>query len=290
MDSDTLERIKRLIIGALVSDDLLMGILVLKGGNALNVAYDISNRGSVDIDFSIEKDFTDAEKNRLRNQFDSILNQEFSKENYTVFDVKFEERPNVMDDAVKDFWGGYLLKFKIIDSAFFNANSDNLVKLQRNAMPVGKNGSTNFTVDISKYEFVGNKKPFDLEGSVVYVYTPEMIVLEKLRAICQQMEDYRKIVFKMTSSPRARDFYDIHNLCTHFTLDFNSTENIELAKIIFGSKKVPMNFISLMDEQFELHRENWESVLQTINQEEDVNDFQYYFDFVKNKFQHLTDR
>ena len=65
MDTQQLEIIKRLAIVALVSDDQLMGIIVLKGGNALNIAYDISNRGSVDIDFSIESDFSEKEKMRL---------------------------------------------------------------------------------------------------------------------------------------------------------------------------------------------------------------------------------
>ncbi len=288
MDNKEIEKIKRLTIGALVSDELLMGILVLKGGNALNIAYDISDRGSVDIDFSMESDFTEAEKNRLRNQFDFILNDEFSKENYKVFDVKFSERPEVMDDSVKEFWGGYLLEFKIMNFDKYQSFSGDLEAARREALPLGKNGSTKFMVDISKYEFVAKKKPVDIEGSVVYVYTPEMIALEKLRAICQQLEDYKEIVVRMKSSPRARDFFDIHNLCSHFSIDFKLDENIKLAEVIFTSKKVPLNFISKIGEQYELHRENWESVLQTINQEEDeLNDFDFYFNFVLETFKHL---
>lgn len=41
---ETLQRIKMLTISALVADDILMGILVLKGGNALDLAYDIRNK------------------------------------------------------------------------------------------------------------------------------------------------------------------------------------------------------------------------------------------------------
>ena len=54
VNSELLKKIKRLTISALVSDDILMGILVLKGGNALDLAYDLSNRGSIDIDFQYE--------------------------------------------------------------------------------------------------------------------------------------------------------------------------------------------------------------------------------------------
>ena len=36
MNDEFLEKVKRLTIAALVADDILMGILFLKGGNALN--------------------------------------------------------------------------------------------------------------------------------------------------------------------------------------------------------------------------------------------------------------
>ena len=76
---DLLEKIKRLTIVALLSDEILMALLVLKGGNAIDIAYDLSSRGSVDIDFSMEKDFSDEERVRVKNQSSAILNAEFNK-------------------------------------------------------------------------------------------------------------------------------------------------------------------------------------------------------------------
>ena len=46
---DLLEKIKRMTIMSLMSDDILMALLVLKGGNAIDIPYDLSRRGSVDI-------------------------------------------------------------------------------------------------------------------------------------------------------------------------------------------------------------------------------------------------
>ena len=60
-----------------------------------------------------------------------------------------------------------------------------------------------------------------------------MLAIEKLRALCQQVNDYKHIVIKMTSKSRARDFYDIHNLATSFGIDFTTKENVELTKLIF---------------------------------------------------------
>ena len=289
MDAELLEKIKRLTITALVSDDLLMGMLVLKGGNALNIGYDISDRGSIDIDFSIESDFTDQEKIRIRRQVESILNKQFNPEGFVVFEVKFRDRPKIIDDSVKDFWGGYLLEFKISNTEKYDKFSDNIEDLRRNAIQIGRNNSTKFTVDISKYEFIGLKRPIDIEGAVVYIYSPEMIAIEKLRAICQQVSAYKEIVKHMTPKSRARDFYDIFNLMQHFSIDFRSKENIALARDIFKAKKVPLKFILQINEQRELHSGNWDSVVQTINQQEELKEFDFYYNFVIENFRHLAD-
>ena len=92
----------------------------------------------------------------------------------------------------------------------------------------------------------------------------------------------------MTTKSRARDFYDIYNLMQHFKIDFKSKENIELARDIFAAKKVPLKFILQIDAQKELHQGSWESVIQTINQQEELKEFDYYYDFVLEHFSHLS--
>ncbi len=52
-----LERIKRLVVIAMFSDDQLMEYLVLKGGNAVDLVYKLSSRASMDIDLSMSEDF-----------------------------------------------------------------------------------------------------------------------------------------------------------------------------------------------------------------------------------------
>lgn len=283
-----LQKIKRLTVSALVSDDILMGILVLKGGNALDLAYDLSNRGSIDIDFSMENDFTIEEKARIKNQAKSLLKQEFEKESLHVFDVNFSERPNKIDDEVKHFWGGYCLEFKLIEKEKYESLSGKIEDIRRNAILIADDYSTKFVVDISKYEYVGKKQPKDIEGAVVYVYSPEMLAIEKLRALCQQVADYKDVVLRMTFKSRARDFYDIHNLVTSFTIDFSLNENIELTNLIFEAKRVPLDYIKKLDAYREQHRQSWPSVIDTISQKENLKDFDFYFDFVLTAFKHLT--
>jgi len=285
---ETLQRIKMLTISALVADDILMGILVLKGGNALDLAYDITNRGSIDIDFSIEKDFSEMEKKRLLNQISYLLNTEFVKEGLVVFDINFTDRPQKINDAVKSFWGGYLLEFKVIHKSKFDDLNGNIDSIRRNAVPLHSDNSTKFTVDISKYEYVTDKRAKDIEGTVVYVYSPEMLGLEKLRALCQQIPIYKEVVISMTPRSRARDFYDIYNLAESFSIDFKLAENLELCNHIFEAKRVPLTYISLLPEQREFHRQSWESVVDTVNQKEILKDFDFYFEYVVGIFKHLS--
>src|SRR5512146_1421142 len=56
-----LSDIRRLVIVAMFSDDVLFGRLVLKGGNAISLVYGYGTRGSLDVDFSIDGDFDDLE-------------------------------------------------------------------------------------------------------------------------------------------------------------------------------------------------------------------------------------
>jgi hypothetical protein len=49
-----------------------------------------------------------------------------------------------------------------------------------------------------------------------------MIVVEKLRAICQQMNEYSH---RRYSTPRARDFYDIHSTVIGAQIDLGAADS-----------------------------------------------------------------
>lgn len=55
------EKVKRLAIIALFSDDELLEKLVLKGGNLLDVVFKVSARASLDVDLSTPGEFNLAE-------------------------------------------------------------------------------------------------------------------------------------------------------------------------------------------------------------------------------------
>ena len=113
-----------------------------------------------------------------------------------------------------------------------------------------------------------------------------MIAIEKLRAICQQNTKYKEVMLMMTAKARSRDFYDIYVLANHFGIDFSTPENKELARVIFDAKKVPLDFILEISDYKDLHFQEWDSVVQTIDPGVDIKPFEFYFDFVVETFKH----
>lgn len=234
-----LKEICRLVIVALFSDNELMEKFVLKGGNALDVIYNIGTRSSVDVDLSIPDDFTDV-KDAQRRIFKSLRDR-FAASGYVVFDETFAPRPSVVRTGESIRWGGYQVEFKIIDRESFEKHKDDLNKLRRNAAVVAPGMHRKFKIDISKYEFCEPKQETELDDFTIYVYSLPMMAIEKLRAICQQMPEYG---LRQHPCPRARDFYDIHTIIRAGDFDVASPENVELVRHIFEAKEVPLNLLA----------------------------------------------
>ena len=265
--------VRRLTIVALFSDDQLFEQIVLKGGNALSLVYGLSSRTSLDLDFSIEKDFADLDDTRKR--IFRAVKERFSSAGFVVFDESLEPKPQVLGPDQQAWWGGYEFKFKLIEEAKHKALGGSLETIRRNALVVGPGQQRKFSVDMSKFEYCGGKVELELDSYTIYVYSPEMIAVEKLRAICQQMPEY---TLRSQASPRARDFYDIWRVITATSLNLTAPEIVELAKHIFAAKQVPLALLAKVSDQREVHRPDWPAVVAAVA--ESLNDFDFYFDFV----------
>lgn len=284
-----LERIKKLSIIAMFSDDDLMDILVLKGGNAIDIVYGIASRSSLDLDFSIATEFNRAEMSLMKSRFEKALNRVFDEAGYRVFDIKFGERPEDSGPDVPPFWGGYRLEFKLIDKTKYAELENDVRRLRLSAVDVGPGARKTYRIEISKWEYCDGKNAQELDDYTVYVYTPAMIVLEKLRAICQQMPEYSKFLGKSYETARARDFFDIYTVVEHFNINLTTSENLRLLKDIFAVKEVPINLIGNIEEFREYHRPDFIAVENTVKPNIKIKDFDYYFDYVINKCNELLE-
>lgn len=272
--------IRRKVIVAMFSDDTLFHQLTLKGGNALNLIYKFGSRTSIDIDLSLDSDFADI-RDTSRRIFRALRNR-FAEAHLAVFDEKIESRPQTTEGATDHRWGGYEVSFKLIDTAIFQAYASDIERTRREAMVIAPDNQRTFRVQISKYEHCVGKREVELDKYLVVVYTPEMIAVEKLRAICQQMPDYSK---RGHPAPRARDFYDIHTILTSTGIKLDSTNNLQLFRDIFAAKEVDLELLTRMAEQREFHRLDWPSVQVSVLGS--LEDFDFYFDFVLNKTKSL---
>lgn len=292
MNIDLVNKIKRIAIIALASDDELVETLVLKGGNAIDLAYRPNNstlsRTSFDLDYSIEDGDFNEDENIISNRIESALVQTFLENNFIIIDYKFFNKPKIVIEEIADFWGGYKVEFKVVDKTSYEKNKGNPEKIQRGAIAVSSKNSTVFELEFSKNEHVGQKKAIHIDGYKIYVYTPEMIVFEKIRAICQQMPGYKDVIPSFSPRARARDFYDIHLIMEMQKIIPNTNENLRLIENIFKAKKVPLSFIKEIKNSKVTHADNWKSVTDTISVHEEIVDFNYYFNFVVDHFDNLT--
>ena len=287
MDAEVIEKLKKLTIVALFSDDRLLNTLVLKGGNALSLVYDIRARASFDLDFSMEGAFDPAELGDLQKRITYRLEQAFSPTEYTVFDVKFEARPSHIVDDVLDFWGGYSLEFKVIPTARYAELDPDIDAIRREAIPPRPGGKARFEIDISKCEYCTGKRAVEMDDFTIYVYTPQMVVCEKIRAICQQTAAYASSVQKRRT-PRARDFFDIHNTCSHSTIDLSSTGTLEIVTNMFRAKRVLLASLRRIDDDRDLHRQDWDAVRDTVDPRIKLREFEFYFNFVRDKCEQIA--
>lgn len=254
------------------SDDQLMDVLVFKGGNALSLVHNVGSRASVDMDFSTEAPFADRKETSTR--IFETLKREFASIGYVVFDDKFEDKPEVRTGR-PEWWGGYIVEFKLAEQKFYEEKRDDIDALRRQAEVVGPQHMRKYTIDISHHEFCEGKVKRGIGDYAVYVYSLEMIAIEKLRAICQQMPEYTVL---RTKRPRARDFFDIHEIVRGHGIDLTSSENQALLAAIFDAKQVPLELLAHIQQHRDYHAQDWPAVEASISGVHD--DFDTYFDFV----------
>jgi len=283
------ERIKRLALIAMVSDDDLMNRLVLKGGNAMDLILGVGSRASKDLDFSMSGDLSAEEVAGFKGKVDGLLKKAFAPEGFTVIDVNFTVAPpsNKATDPALFFWGGYQIDFKVIDSERAAEFQGDIEKLRKEAFILGDGGSPKFSIEISKYEYCETKQPAEIEGYRVYVYSPAMIVAEKLRAICQKTDEYAQIVHTKSQGERARDFFDIYVLINKFSIDLTTSENLHLIDAVFEAKKVPRAILAGIEQYRDRHSAGFEAVKSTVKSSTKVETFDFYFDYVVEKAKEL---
>jgi len=287
MDLKIIEKIQKIAITAMFSDDEFLEKLSLKGGNAMDLIHKISSRASIDLDFSICTDFEVSNLKKIETRIHTLLINAFKEEGLIIIDFKFEKKPKIANTENEDFWGGYFISFKVIEESKYNEYSNDINTLRRRTIVIGTQQKKTFRIDLSKFEYCDPREEIEFNGLTIYCYSPEMIMFEKLRALCQQTDEYKKVVKSMTKRARAKDFFDIFVIMKSRYININKKENIDLLKKIFKAKKVPLELIHKIRNDFEFHESDFESLRDTIKPGFELKSFKYYFDYVLDKFENI---
>jgi len=265
------DNVRRTILKALFSDAMLYDHLVLKGGNALALVYQIGDRSSLDLDFSMHDDFADIAS--MASRIERVLTQAFHSEGIDVLDFSVTRKPT---RNTKPWWGGYLVEFKLLPSGVAAELGNDPVKMSRQAMTIGPGSQRRkYRVEISKHEFVDGSTSARVDDVNVRVYSPALIAAEKLRALLQQHPDYPQVPSGMKRSG-SRDLYDISAISHHFALRLQ--EHYSLVEAVFAAKRVSMSLLSRFEELRTLHQGDWTDVELSVSRE--IDDFDSYFSFV----------
>src|SRR5262249_11477444 len=136
-------------------------------------------------------------------------------------------------------------------------------------------GNLKCSIEISTHEYCDDKNRVPLQGNPISVYSPRMIALEKLRAICQHMPDYAHCC---TTRPRSRDFYDIYCLIANAGVSLTDADTIQVARQVFALREVPFGFLRRISKYRDLHSADWQTVQAAVH--EPLHPFDFYFDYV----------
>ena len=249
------EAITETILALYQSPDLAKR-LYLKGGSALRLFDHQTSRLSIDADFSIpsELDDPDAFFEILR----SCVESRFADHELDVIDFNHKKKPKISPTNRPDWWGGWSCEFKLVDQIH---SERTLVTRRRHALIPDEANSPKITIDISEHEYCGTHRSKTIGGVTIQGYSRELLVLEKLRAICQQHPDYK---YRLSKN-RSRDFYDIYELTADYDNAFVQKCSRHINKV-FAAKEVPLELLKSIwnDEFIDEQRRGFEQVRDTV--------------------------
>jgi predicted CopG family antitoxin len=280
------KEIRKLAIQALFLDDDLSDILVLKGGNALSI-LELTRRGSYDLDFSLYE--CTLEDEELEEKFRNAISDFFEENDYKIINFKFTKKPK-KEIAPQTFkWGGYAIEFKFLPLDKYEHITNTIQKATvKKAYAQEYQNMTGTSqpvlIELSKNEYCKgfSEKPF--EDITLKIYSPCMIIFEKLRAICQQMDEYTK---RSTKASRARDFFDIYTVNKAYQIEHRAAKDTqelkELCNNIFEIKEVDIDLLEKLDNYKTFHEQSFQKVIDSVLEDErkDLESFDFYFEETK---------
>ncbi len=257
---------------AVFKDRILSRHMVLKGGSAMRMLEHDRSRLSIDADFSVRGAIRSATTYFAR--METTLSHSFAPFGYCVIDFRATARPKRRNPQMPKWWKGWLCTFKLLAHEYGSLPIE--TQRRRALIPEGANSPV-IEIEVSEHEYCGLERKRRIRGVEVHGYTRELLVLEKLRAICQQHPEYQY----RSNKNRARDFYDIHRLCGgRMGARFVQRCRKDLPAV-FGAKEVPIALLrALWDAEFlAIQQRGFSQVVDGVRGS--VREFDVYVEFLR---------
>ena len=290
MKGETFEKVRKIVlIGMAFFSDAYpeCGELVFKGGSALEMFYN-HPRHSRDMDFSIPDIISEDKLEECKKWLEQTLIETFSEQNFKVTRFRWDEQtPHKRHEGIP-FFRGHKIVVDVIDIQKYEMLK-NKYRDRSSSFKRALNDPNNIIkceIQISEMEYTEHSEIREVEGVIVKVYSPVMIVSEKLRAICQHTPSYYLHILGRgvdNLSPRVRDFYDIYKVCERYKINWKDPTNLEILEAIFKVKKVPLDFLKNLDtdeiRSMHFNKGEYQKLKDTVKERE-IKEFDFYYNYV----------
>lgn len=258
----------------------------LKGGTALDIGYNMpQGRYSSDIDLSMNEDIPGTLED-VKEVFKVALERNLSEYDLFPIDVVLKRNPK-RQSLDRPRHGGYILKFFLVKYSDHQSELKNKAKGARSRVKKissPENGGK-FKIDISKYDFWEDDM-ISLElvdDFTVPMYTLNMIMYEKIKAICEQVP-------KKGTKSRAKDYYDVFIIHNHLLDNPDKLDHalgseecrIYMSKC-FESASLDLDILDRISEARDSHKSSFEILRETLREpyRSELKEFDFYAGYVE---------
>ena len=139
------------------------------------------------LDFSMQSDFQDFAV--YENKIKQTLDKTFNEEGYKIIDFKFKKKPQICGEDLMEFWGGYSIDFKVIDKQTYFTIRVIFQNCVYSQMILIRNTKKILQLILVNLNIVQARNLDYVDGLKIYVYSPEMIIFEKIKLFVSKQKN-----------------------------------------------------------------------------------------------------
>ncbi len=160
-EAQLLDQLKGLAVVAMFSDDDLLDAIVLKGGNAIALVYQLASGESIDLDFSMQGDFS-WRRRRARGAHRTCAGVHLRRGRLRDLRLSVRRKARSRVGGHRRVVGWLRRRIQDRLARRLCAAQAEVEVLRKTALSIGK--GKKFLIDISRFEVTRDKREVELDG------------------------------------------------------------------------------------------------------------------------------